>query len=178
MVVSYVQLALAFPSSLYLGTFFAGITAGVQMTIAIATASELFGLKYIGMLYNFLLLVYPLAGNFFSGVLVAKLYDYEAHKVGARTHLGSTMTVLLKWAETHRMEGLHAFRGDEIDTCVGAHCFRLVFFIMAAVSALGAILNLGLLVRIRRHYRAWYWNDSLLAHVEDVPPAPLLISHS
>ncbi|CAM6088133.1 unnamed protein product [Calypogeia fissa] len=180
MVVCYIQLALAFPLSLFMGTFFAGITAGVQMTIAIATASELFGLKFIGMLYNFLLLVYPLAGNLFSGVLVGKLYDYESHKVGVTTHLGSTMTVLVQWAENHPLPGLYAFRDDESEACVGAHCFCLIFFIMAGVSALGVVLNLALLLRIRRHYRSWYWSDSVAAssRAEEVPPAPLLISHS
>lgn len=177
MVASYFQLALVFPGALYVGTFFAGITGGSQMTVAIATASELFGLKFIGMLYNFLMLVHPLAGNLFSAVLVGKLYDYEAHKVGATTHRGSAMTVLARWVESHCLRGLYTFH-EGTETCMGAHCFRLIFFIMAAFSAIGVALNLWLLFRVRRLYRSWYWNDSLLAYAEEVPPVPLLISHS
>ena len=38
-------------------------------------------------------------------------------------------------------------------TCVGAHCFRLSFLIMACVAALGAIASLGLFFRTRSFYR-------------------------
>lgn len=50
--------------TIYLGSILVGICYGVRLTITPAAASELFGLKYYGLLYNILILNLPLLGIF------------------------------------------------------------------------------------------------------------------
>uniref|UniRef100_A0A2N9ICT9 Calmodulin-lysine N-methyltransferase n=1 Tax=Fagus sylvatica TaxID=28930 RepID=A0A2N9ICT9_FAGSY len=108
MAFGYVVMALALPGSLYLGSILVGICYGVRLTITVPVASELFGLKYYGLLYNILILNLPLGSFLFSGLLAGYLYDAEAT---SNTGGGNT--------------------------CVGSHCYMLVFFIMAFACVLG-----------------------------------------
>lgn len=76
-------------TTLYLATGLVGICFGVQFTTMIPTASELFGLKNFGVIYNFILLGNPIGAFLFSGLLAGYLYDSEASKQGRSTCLGA-----------------------------------------------------------------------------------------
>lgn len=52
--VSYIAMAIVLPGSRYIDSLLVGICYGVCLTITVAAASELFGLKYHGLLYNIL----------------------------------------------------------------------------------------------------------------------------
>ncbi|KAL4379447.1 hypothetical protein GQ457_02G013700 [Hibiscus cannabinus] len=123
MAIGYIIMALALPGSLYIGSILVGICYGVRLTITVPVASELFGLKYYGILYNILILNLPLGSFLFSGLLAGYLYDAEATAVAGGGN-----------------------------TCVGAHCYCLVFVIMAATCVLGLGLDVLLGIRTRNVY--------------------------
>lgn len=116
-------MALALPGSLYTGSIMVGICYGVRLAITVPTASELFGLKYYGLIYNILILNLPLGSFLFSGLLAGLLYDTQATK-----------------------------RAGGGNTCVGAHCYRLVFMVMAVVCVVGFGLDVLLAVRTKGVY--------------------------
>ena len=106
--IGYILMAMAMPGSLYIGSIVVGICYGVRLAITVPTASELFGLKYYGLIYNILILNLPLGSFLFSGLLAGILYDMEATPVPGGGN-----------------------------TCVGAHCYRLIFIVMAAACIVG-----------------------------------------
>ncbi|KAK9129477.1 hypothetical protein Sjap_009964 [Stephania japonica] len=123
MTVGYVVLAMALPGSLYIGSIVIGFCYGVRLAISVPTASELFGLKNYGLLYNVLILNLPLGSFLFSGLLAGFLYDAEATKLPGGGN-----------------------------TCIGAHCYRNVFIVMAFVCLLGFVLDLVLAYRTKSLY--------------------------
>lgn len=142
MIVGYIFMAIGMPGSLYLGSIVVGVCYGVRLSISVPTASELFGLKYYGMIYNFLILNLPIGSFLFSGLLAGILYDIEAaksHKVNARPY-----PVLLS--------GVYSSELEDSNNCVGAHCYRLVFLVMAGVCLLGFGLDVLLSFRTRNLY--------------------------
>ncbi|XP_064948819.1 protein NUCLEAR FUSION DEFECTIVE 4-like isoform X1 [Musa acuminata AAA Group] len=124
MAVGYVVMALAVPGSLYIGSVVVGLCYGVRLAVSVPTASELFGLKYYGLIYNILILNLPLGSFLFSGLLAGLLYDAQATK----TEGGA-------------------------NTCVGAHCYRMVFGIMALACIVGFGLDVVLAFRTKKLYR-------------------------
>lgn len=124
--------ASALPGTLYVGSILLGLCYGFHFSIMVPTASELFGLKHFGMIYNFLTIASPLGSFLFSGLIAGYLYDIEAAKDSGGSQLF----------------------GKEV--CNGAHCFRLTFYVMAAVSASGALMTTVLTYRIRSVYFALY----------------------
>ncbi|KAM7258134.1 hypothetical protein ACFE04_013875 [Oxalis oulophora] len=127
MAVGYILLAMAVPGSLYIGSIIIGVCYGVRLAITVPTASELFGLKYYGLIYNILVLNLPLGSFLFSGLLAGFLYDAEATPVPG---------------------------GGNV--CYGAHCFRLVFIIMAGACVVGFGLDLLLALRTKKLYKKIY----------------------
>ncbi|RDX63588.1 Protein NUCLEAR FUSION DEFECTIVE 4 [Mucuna pruriens] len=123
MAVGYILLAMAMPGSLYIGSILVGICYGVRLAITVPTASELFGLKYYGLIYNILILNLPLGSFLFSGLLAGILYDMEA----TTTEGGG-------------------------NTCVGGHCYRLVFIIMTGACIVGFFLDILLSFRTKNIY--------------------------
>ncbi|KAI5388030.1 protein NUCLEAR FUSION DEFECTIVE 4 [Lathyrus oleraceus] len=123
MAVGYILLALAMPGSLYIGSIIVGICYGVRLAVTVPTASELFGLKYYGLIYNILILNLPLGSFLFSGLLAGILYDMEA----TTTEGGG-------------------------NTCVGGHCYRLVFIVMAGACVVGFFLDILLSLRTKTVY--------------------------
>ncbi|RDX95812.1 Protein NUCLEAR FUSION DEFECTIVE 4, partial [Mucuna pruriens] len=121
--VGYILMAMAMPGSLYIGSIVVGICYGVRLAITVPTASELFGLKYYGLIYNILILNLPLGSFLFSGLLAGILYDMEA-----TTTAGGG------------------------NTCVGAHCYRLVFIIMTVACVVGFFLDILLSIRTKKVY--------------------------
>lgn len=74
------------PRSLYIGLIVVGICYDVQISISVPTASKIFGMKYYGMIYKFLILM-PIGSFLFSKLLVGILYDIkvsESQKINAR----------------------------------------------------------------------------------------------
>ncbi|KAL0906285.1 hypothetical protein M5K25_024768 [Dendrobium thyrsiflorum] len=88
MVVNYLLFALSLNGTLYISTALLGICCGVQLSVMVPTASELFGLKHFGIIYNFMLLGNPLAAFLLSAILAGYVYDHEAEKQGGTTCLG------------------------------------------------------------------------------------------
>jgi hypothetical protein len=141
----YVLFAKAAPGSLYVGSIIVGVCYGVHISITVPTASELFGLKNFGLLYNFLILNIPLGSFLFSGLLAGWLYDREAARV---PHL--TTPIFNAAAD------FAALGENDPPKCLGPHCFRSVFSVMAGMCALGIMLNVVLILRIRPLYQALY----------------------
>ncbi|XP_030522873.1 protein NUCLEAR FUSION DEFECTIVE 4-like [Rhodamnia argentea] len=127
MAVGYIILAMALPGSLYIGSIVVGICYGVRLAVTVPTASELFGLKYYGLIYNVLILNLPLGSFLFSGLLAGLLYDAQA----TRTAGGG-------------------------NTCVGPNCYRLVFVVMAVACVVGFGLDVLLAVRSKKVYAKIY----------------------
>jgi hypothetical protein len=127
MAVGYILMAVALPGSLYVGSIVVGICYGVRLAVSVPTASELFGLKYFGLIYNILILNLPLGSFLFSGLLAGFLYDAEATPAPGGGN-----------------------------TCVGAHCYRLVFIIMAIACVIGFGLDVLLGIRTKKIYNRIY----------------------
>lgn len=127
MALGYVLMATGMPGSLYIGSIVVGICYGVRLAVTVPTASELFGLKYYGLIYNILILNLPLGSFLFSGLLAGFLYDAQA----TRTPDGG-------------------------NTCVGAHCYRMVFIVMAIACVVGFFLDVLLSIRTRSIYTKIY----------------------
>ncbi|KAL9333213.1 hypothetical protein Peur_073352 [Populus x canadensis] len=127
MAVGYILMAVALPGSLYIGSIVVGVCYGVRLAVSVPTASELFGLKYFGLIYNILILNLPLGSFLFSGLLAGLLYDAQA----TPTPGGG-------------------------NTCVGAHCYRLVFIIMAVACVIGFGLDVLLGMRTKKIYTKIY----------------------
>uniref|UniRef100_A0A5B7A7B4 Putative transporter mch1 n=1 Tax=Davidia involucrata TaxID=16924 RepID=A0A5B7A7B4_DAVIN len=127
MAVGYILMAMALPGSLYIGSIVVGICYGVRLAVTVPTASELFGLKYYGLIYNILILNLPLGSFLFSGLLAGFLYDAQATR-----------------------------RAGGGDTCIGAHCYRLVFVVMAVACIIGFGLDVLLAIRTKSVYSKIY----------------------
>ncbi|CAI7855059.1 unnamed protein product [Closterium sp. NIES-54] len=247
MAIGHIFFALAFPSSLHLGSVIVGLCYGVHWSIMPATASEIFGLKHFGMLYNTLTAACPMGSFVFSGMIAGYLYDREsekdhgggggggggrvgggwgfngawpwsgvnaaasaagvggveglagaggaspavAHTVvsasdslsrrilratseillhGNSSSASSSSSVVTQSMSTVGSGGLHGAEwgvSDKVEECYGAHCFRLTFFIMAAVCLLGVCLNLILILRTRVVYASLYAQPDAKAQKEE-----------
>ncbi|XWS20486.1 hypothetical protein CRYUN_Cryun31cG0105100 [Craigia yunnanensis] len=88
MVLAFVLYALALSGTLYVSTALLGICYGFQYSLMVPTASELFGLRHFGIIYNFMLIGNPVGALLFSGLLAGYVYDAEAAKQGSSTCLG------------------------------------------------------------------------------------------
>ncbi|CAO2815196.1 unnamed protein product [Amaranthus hypochondriacus] len=90
MVLAYFLYAYALRGTLEVATALLGICYGAQTAVMIPTASELFGLKHFGVIYNFIQLGNPIAALLLSGMLAGSVYDAEAAKQGASTCIGAS----------------------------------------------------------------------------------------
>ncbi|KAK8629116.1 hypothetical protein V6N13_077970 [Hibiscus sabdariffa] len=88
MVLGFVLSALALSGTLYVSIALLGVCYGFLYSLTVPTASELFGLKHFGIIYNSILLGNPLGALLFSGLLAGYVYDAEATKQGSSTCLG------------------------------------------------------------------------------------------
>ncbi|XP_050286689.1 protein NUCLEAR FUSION DEFECTIVE 4 [Quercus robur] len=88
MIVSYLLYALGLSGTLYAATALLGICYGVQYSIMVPTASEIFGLRHFGIIYNSMALGNPIGAVLFSALLAGYIYDAEAAKQGSSTCLG------------------------------------------------------------------------------------------
>ena len=88
MVLTFLLYASGLSGTLYASTALLGICYGVQFSIMVPCASELFGLKHFGVIYNFMLLGNPIGALLFSGLLAGYVYDFEAAKQQSSTCVG------------------------------------------------------------------------------------------
>lgn len=90
MVIAFLLYASALNGTLYAATALLGICFGVQFAIMIPTASELFGLKHFGVIFNFIQIGNPVGAFLFSGLLAGYIYDAESTKQGVSTCIGAS----------------------------------------------------------------------------------------
>eukprot|EP00897_Mesotaenium_endlicherianum_P004707 jgi/Mesen1/4264/ME000022S03551 len=145
MVIGHLVYAFALPGSIYMGSLIIGVGYGTTYALMPAIASELFGLRHLGMLYNTFTCAVPIGSYVFSELIAGRIYDWEAGK-GLDPSRKPLLTGPLGGDALIEIESGSAAK------CFGAHCFRLTFQIMALVSVIGASINTVLAVRTRKHY--------------------------
>ncbi|XP_074579034.1 protein NUCLEAR FUSION DEFECTIVE 4-like [Curcuma longa] len=133
MTIGHLVFAMAWPGTMYIGTLLIGLGYGAHWAIVPAAASELFGLKNFGALYNFLTVANPAGSLIFSGLIASSIYDSEAEK---------------------QARGMHD--PDEALKCRGAVCFFLTSLIMAGLCDIAAVLSAVLVYRTMVVYRNLY----------------------
>jgi MFS family permease len=146
MALGHVLLAIGCPGALYIGSLLVGFGYGSHWSVTPATASELFGLKNFGILYNVLCVSNPAGSLIFSGLVAGTLYDREAQKQRGLKTLATSFIA----------SDQLAIESDEVLLCKGAICFRETLFIMTGVCIIGIVLNLVLVARTRRVYIMLY----------------------
>ncbi|KAJ1270663.1 hypothetical protein BS78_06G069000 [Paspalum vaginatum] len=140
--------AMAWPGTMYIGTFLVGLGYGAHWAIVPPAISELFGIKHFGAMYNFLTLANPMGSLIFSGLITSALYDYEAEKQAhQRKVTGLPSLKLLHTA------GVLA---DDPLKCEGAVCFFVSSLIMSVLCVIGAVLSLIIVYRTKRVYAHLY----------------------
>ncbi|XP_047317184.1 uncharacterized protein LOC124920682 [Impatiens glandulifera] len=161
--VGHLLIAFPIPGSVYMASIIIGFSFGAQLPLLFAIISELFGLKYYSTLFNCGQLASPLGSYLLNVKLTGTMYDREAV------------------ADLSR-KGLSRSAGTEL-TCIGTHCYRLSFVILAAVTFSGALASLILVARTREFYRGDIYMkfrdrevaamaDSGAGDVEIPPPPP------
>ncbi|KAG8387597.1 hypothetical protein BUALT_Bualt02G0037800 [Buddleja alternifolia] len=130
------MLLIAFPfqGSLYIASIIIGFSFGAQLPLLFAIISELFGLKYYSTLFNCGQLASPLGSYILNVKMAGPLYDREAVKELAKKGMTRSMVKEL--------------------ICVGPHCYRMPFIILAAVTFFGSIISLVLVARTRKFYKS------------------------
>ncbi|XP_058093147.1 protein NUCLEAR FUSION DEFECTIVE 4-like [Magnolia sinica] len=142
--------AMAWPGTMYVGTLLIGLGYGAHWAIVPAAASELFGLKNFGALYNFLTLANPAGSLIFSGLIASSIYDYEAEKQAGIQH----HPINLVPAVRTMLSG--ALGAEESLTCDGAICFFLTFLIMSGLCVIAVVLSMIVVYRTKIVYANLY----------------------
>ncbi|KAH9618067.1 hypothetical protein KSS87_020392 [Heliosperma pusillum] len=89
MLVSFLLYASNLNGTHYIATGLIGVCYGVQFTTMIPVASELFGLKSFGVIFNFMMLGNPVGAFLFSSLLAGSVYDAEAARQGVSACYGA-----------------------------------------------------------------------------------------
>ncbi|GMJ04354.1 hypothetical protein like AT5G14120 [Hibiscus trionum] len=147
MAVGHVFFAMGWPGAMYIGTLLVGLCYGSHWAIVPATASELFGLKKFGALYNFLNLANPAGTLIFSSVIASSIYDREAEKQAHQHHMQP-------WISGSILSGM--FGADEPPKCEGSICFFLSSMIMSGFCIVAAGLSMILVYRTKTVYAHLY----------------------
>ncbi len=164
LLIAHLLFARALPGSMYAASILTGLCSGIQWTLIGPTISELFGLKHFGLIYGTICSASALGSLLFSS-LVGHLYDHECQK---ETYIGNTVlltkeaTAVLSFSSssssfsrlTLTRSFLQKAAAAAETTCLGAHCFKLAFFIMAVVCLVGVFINLTLAARTRNLYQS------------------------
>ncbi|KAH7577182.1 hypothetical protein ACOSP7_002007 [Xanthoceras sorbifolium] len=154
MAVGHIFFAMGWPGAMHIGTLLIGLGYGAHWAIVPATASELFGLKKFGALYNFLTLANPAGSLVFSGLIASYIYDREAEKQHQHPH--------------HLQNSGSIFAGmgnvNEPLTCNGSVCFFLTSMIMSGLCIIAFILSMILVRRTKIVYSNLY-GKSRASHV-------------
>lgn len=151
MTLGHLCFAMAWPGAMYIGTLLIGLGYGAHWSIVPAAASELFGLKNFGALYNFLTVANPAGSLVFSGIIVSGMYDYEAEKQGhKRLSSASFIGTMLSGANLGEEKALK---------CAGAVCFFLSSLLMSGFCVVAVVLSMILVYRTRIVYANIYGSN-------------------
>ncbi|KAL5198059.1 hypothetical protein ABZP36_001571 [Zizania latifolia] len=115
---------MAWPGTMYLGTFLVGLGYGAHWAIVPAAVFKIFGVKHFGAMYNFLTVTNPTGSLIFSGVIASNLYDYEAEK---QAHHQSSWS-----GRSLQNLSLLQLLADGPLECEGTVCFFVSSLIMSA----------------------------------------------
>lgn len=143
MAVGHFFFAMGWPGAMYIGTLLVGLGYGAHWAIVPAAASELFGLKKFGALYNFLTLANPAGSLIFSGLIASSIYDREAEKQAHGLH-----------HRQHSMESIlssFVFMEEPLK-CEGAICYFLTSLIMSGLCIVAVVLSMILVYRTKIVY--------------------------
>ncbi|GAB2278445.1 hypothetical protein Dimus_013128 [Dionaea muscipula] len=149
MSVGHFLLGMGWPGAMYIGTLLIGLGFGSHWAIVPATASELFGLKKFGALYNFLTLANPAGSLVFSGLIASYIYDREAEKQAHQRHHHHSSHDL-------RLVVVEMLGADKPLKCQGAICFFLTSMIMSGLCIIAAVLSMILVHRTKIVYANLY----------------------
>ncbi|XP_006352868.1 protein NUCLEAR FUSION DEFECTIVE 4-like [Solanum tuberosum] len=138
--------AMGWPGAVYIGTLLVGLGYGAHWAIVPAAASELFGLKNFGALYNFLIIANPAGSLVFSGLIASSIYDMEAEKQAQQPHERRLMASVLT----------RFLNMDEPLKCEGTICFFLTSLIMSGLCIVAAVLSMILVYRTKTVYANLY----------------------
>ncbi|KAM0033255.1 putative MFS transporter superfamily [Helianthus debilis subsp. tardiflorus] len=133
---SLLYYAVSAPGAIYIVSVVMGSCYGAHWAIVPSAASELFGLKSFGALYNFLTLASPAGSLIFSGVIASGIYDYEA-KIQNATNL-DTLT------------------DGEALTCYGTICYSITCGILSVLCLMACVLSMIVVYRTKRVYAKLY----------------------
>ncbi|MCE3050259.1 hypothetical protein HAX54_046762 [Datura stramonium] len=139
--------AMGWPGAMYIGTLLVGLGYGAHWAIVPAAASELFGLKNFGALYNFLTIANPAGSLVFSGVIASSIYDSEAAKQAQERHPG-------QWNGISFLSSFLAV--DEPLKCEGAICFFWTSLILCGLCIIASSLSMILVYRTKTVYTSLY----------------------
>ncbi|OWM70733.1 hypothetical protein CDL15_Pgr014406 [Punica granatum] len=148
MAVGHVFFAMGWPGAMYVGTLLIGLGYGAHWAIVPAAASELFGLKKFGALYNFLTLANPAGSLVFSGLIASSIYDYEAEKQANAHHHNPTQSSFSSFSSWLML--------DEPLKCDGSICFFLTSMIMSGLCLIAVVLSMILVYRTKIVYANLY----------------------
>lgn len=146
MAVGHLFIGMGWPGSMYVGTLLIGLGYGAHWAIVPASASELFGLKNFGALYNFFTLANPAGSLVFSGVIASSIYDYQAEKQAQEGHHQNHVSIF-----SAGMLG-----PKEPPKCEGSICFFLTSMIMSGFCIIAIFLTLFLVHRTKVVYANLY----------------------
>lgn len=149
MTVGHIFIGLGLPGSMYVGTLLVGLGYGAHWAIVPATASELFGLRNFGALYNFITLANPVGTLVFSSLIASRIYDREAEKQAHGGHHGNITSIIS-----------HALNASEPLKCEGYICFFITSTVMAGLCIVAAGLCMILVFRTRIVYSNLYGKSS------------------
>ncbi|CAN1295725.1 Protein NUCLEAR FUSION DEFECTIVE 4 [Linum perenne] len=145
MAFGHIFFAFDWPGAMYIGTLLIGLGYGSHWAIVPATASELFGLKKFGALYNFLTLANPAGSLIFSGVIASSIYDREAEKQAGIHNPNSQFSIFPNF-----------FGAEETLKCEGSVCYFMTCMIMSGFCVIAGILSLILVRRTKVVYTNLY----------------------
>lgn len=137
-------IGMGWTGAMYVGTLLIGLGYGAHWSVVPASASELFGLKNFGALYNFFTLANPAGALVFSGLIASGIYDREAEKQAQErnVHQGSVFAGMLALNEPLK--------------CEGSVCFFLTSMIMSGLCIVAIFLSLILVHRTKSVYASLY----------------------
>ncbi|KAJ6776966.1 putative NODULIN-LIKE PROTEIN [Salix koriyanagi] len=147
MAVGHIFFAFGWPGAMYVGTLLIGVGYGAHWAIVPAAASELFGLKKFGALYNFLTLANPAGSLVFSGLIASSIYDREAEK---QAH-GNNYLIQNSGSIFPGM-----FGPNEPLKCEGSVCYFLTSMIMSGFCIVAVVLSMILVHRTKIVYSNLY----------------------
>ncbi|KAI3850954.1 hypothetical protein MKX03_036434 [Papaver bracteatum] len=151
MAIGHFFFAMGWPGAMHIGTLLIGLGYGAHWAIVPAAASELFGLKKFGALYNFLTLANPAGSLVFSGLIASSIYDHEAEKQAQmHSNLAHTSRGMLQRISDVIMAA------DEPLKCDGSICFFLTSMIMSGFCIVAVVLSLILVHRTKVVYASLY----------------------